>query len=122
MELFHPTQEGLGQVIGGRHGVRAGFRGNDRVAPRRVKAKHRLFGGSAGGQGSLVPVAVRGIHSENRRDFRLNTGNTAKTVFHLLPLGSQGGFITHMAACTSAAAGIGRTIRSPPIRGNGIGF
>ena len=57
-------------------------------------------------KGSFVAVSERGIHAQDRRNVRVNSGNTPETVFHLLPFCGQGGFIAHMTAGAAPAAGI----------------
>ena len=117
---FHPGQECGGQRVRRRHGIGAGGGGNDRMAPGSIKTQYGFLVRAARGQGGLVPVAEGGIHPDHRRHVRFDPGDAPETVFHLLTLRVQGGFIAHMAAAAASAAGIGRAVRNPPVHGCGV--
>ena len=111
----HPGQEGFGNLIGRGHGIGTGCRRNYCVASRSIKTENGQIRAARAGERSFVSVSGRFFHPDDRRDFRFDAADPAKTILHLLPFGSQGGLITHMPAGTSAAAGICRAAGILPI-------
>ena len=115
-ETSHPGQESFRDSPCRFHGIRAFFRRNHIMGTGRVKTEHRSFGCSAAGQGGFVSVGIRVFHSKHRRNINGNASDSFKAVPDLLTLPLQRGFVTHVAAGASAAAGPGGTPRIPSIR------